>query len=292
MSRRGLTIVEVLVVLSIVVVSLSLALPAIQHSIQDARRAQCANNLKQIALAMHNYHDAFNTFPPGWVSRDGTPGLGPRLGWQTFILPFVDQAPMYNQINFSLTSAMEADGKPVQLFQTAIPVYRCPVDPAPNPNPLRGDYGTSNYSGNYGHIPPPRLRALGMSDFWPAAVEAPMKSRGIFARNSSIGIRNITDGTSNTILVGERGFTSGAGIWPGVTDNGHEDDALTDGSHRSRPNASWFSFSSRHDGGVNFALCDGAVRFVSDKIDSKPGPVLGTLQMIACRDDNNVIGGF
>jgi prepilin-type N-terminal cleavage/methylation domain-containing protein/prepilin-type processing-associated H-X9-DG protein len=290
MPRRGFTIVEALVVLAVVAVSLSLALPAIQHSIQDARRAQCANNLKQIALAMHNYHEAFQTFPPGWVSRDGTPGLGTRFGWQSFILPFVDQAPMYNQINFSLT--MDADGKPIPLLQTALPVYRCPVDPAPNPNPLRGEYGTSNYSGNYGHIPPPRLRPLAMADFWPGALPAPMTSRGIFARNSFIRIQHIVDGTSNTILVGERGVTSGAGIWPGVTDNAHEDDALTDGSHRSRPNAGRYSFSSRHDGGVNMAMCDGAVRFVSDKIDSKPGPELGTLQKLAGRDDGLPLGNF
>jgi prepilin-type processing-associated H-X9-DG protein len=166
------------------------------------------------------------------------------------------------------------------------------VDPAPNPNPLRGDYGTSNYSGNYGHLPPPRLRPLAMADFWPGALPAPMTSRGIFARNSFIRIQHIVDGTSNTILVGERGVSSGAGIWPGVTDNAHEDDALTDGSHRSRPNAGWFSFSSRHDGGVNMAMCDGAVRFVSDKIDSKPGPDLGTLQKIATRDDGFPLGAF
>jgi prepilin-type N-terminal cleavage/methylation domain-containing protein/prepilin-type processing-associated H-X9-DG protein len=292
MNRRGFTIVESLVVLAVVAVSLALALPAIQHSIQDARRAQCANNLKQIALAMHNYHDTFVTFPPGWVSRDGAPGLGTRLGWQTFILPFVEQAPMFNQINFSLTPAMEDDGKPIKLFQTALAVYRCPIDPVPNPNPLRGDYGTSNYSGNYGHIPPPRLRPLAMADFWPGALPAPMTSRGIFARNSSIRIQHIVDGTSNTILVGERGFTSGAGIWAGVTDNGHEDDAVTDGSHRSRPNAGPFSFSSRHDGGVNFVMSDGAVRFVSDRIDSKPGPDLGTLQKLATRDDGFPVGAF
>jgi prepilin-type N-terminal cleavage/methylation domain-containing protein/prepilin-type processing-associated H-X9-DG protein len=289
MSKRGFTIVELLVVLAIVAVSLALALPAIQHSIQDARRAQCKNNLKQIALALHNYHDTFRVFAPGWVSRDGTPGLGPRAGWQAMILPFVDQAPMYNQINFSLTSPIVADGKPVALFQTPLAVYRCPSDPTPEPNPLRGEYATSNYSGNYGHVPPPRLQPLGMADFWPGALEAPMKSRGIFARNSSVGIRDITDGTSNTLLVGERCFTSGAGIWPGVTDNGHEDDAVTDCSHRSRINAGWFSFSSRHGGGINVVLCDGAVRFLDDKIDSKPGPEPGTLQKLGCRDDGHPV---
>jgi prepilin-type processing-associated H-X9-DG protein len=242
---------------------------------------------------LHNYHDVYNTFAPGWISRDGTPGTGARAGWQVGILPFVDQAPLYNQIDFKLLSPIEVDGKPVALFLTPLPVYRCPTDPTPATNPLRGGYATSNYSGNYGHVPPPRLRALGMmTDFWPGAVDAPMKSRGIFARDSSIGIRNITDGSSNTIMVGERGITSGAGIWPGVTDNAHEDDALTDGSHRSRPNAGLSSFSSRHGEGVNILMCDGAVRFISDKIDSKPGPQLGVLQAVTTRDDGLAVGDF
>ena len=292
MIRRGMTIVELLVVLAIVAVSLALGLPAIQHSIQDARRSQCKNNMKQLGLALHNYHEVYATFAPGWISRDGTPGTGARSGWQVAILPFVDQAPLYNQINFQLPSPIEVDGKPVPLFQTPLPIYRCPTDPTPATNPLRGEYGTSNYSGNYGHVPPPRLRALGMSDFWPGAVEAPMKSRGIFARNSSVRIQDVTDGTSNTILAGERGIASGAGIWPGVTGNGHEDDALTDGSHRSRPNAGLFSFSSRHDGGVHILMCDGSVRFLSDKIDSKPGPQLGVLQILATRNDGMPLGDF
>src|SRR5262245_12394432 len=286
MIRRGLTAIELLVVLAIVAVSLALALPGIQHSIQEARRSQCKNNLKQVGLALHNYHDVYNAFAPGWISRDGMPGTGARSGWQVGILPFIDQAPLYNQIDFNKPSPIAADGKPLPLFQTALTLYRCPADPTPDPNPLRGDYATSNYSGNYGHVPPPRLRPLAMSDFWPGGVEAPLKSRGIFARDSSISLRHITDGSSNTILAGERCVTSGASIWPGVTDNAHEDDALTDGSHRSRPNAGWYSWSSRHGGGVNILMCDGTARFLADNIDSKPGPDLGTLQKLTCRDDD------
>jgi prepilin-type processing-associated H-X9-DG protein len=119
-----------------------------------------------------------------------------------------------------------------------------------------------------------------------------MKSRGIFARNSSVGIRDVTDGTSNTVLTGERGFASGAAIWVGVTDNSHEDDTLTDCSHRSRPNAGWSSFSSRHGGGVHVLICDGSVRFISDAIDSKPAPEMGTFQKLGCRNDGNPLGSF
>ena len=291
MKKRGFTIVELLVVVSLIAVVMALLLPAMQRSRQDARRVQCKNSLKQFGLALHNYHDTFRVFPPGWVSREGAPGVGARIGWQTFILPFVDQAPLYVQIDFN-KPPHEADGKPRKAFLTFLPLYRCPVDPAPDLNTLRGGYATSNYSGNYGDVPPPRLRPLGLGDFWPGAVDAPMKSRGIFARNSSVGIRDITDGTSNTFLVGERGFASGAGIWVGVTDNAHEDDTLTDCSHRSRLNAGWSSYSSRHGGGVHMLMCDGAVRFVGEAIESKPAPELGTFQKLGCKNDGQVIGEF
>lgn len=292
MRRRGFTLVELLVILGIVAVGLALALPAVEHSAQDARQAHCKNNLKRLGLALHNYHDVYNMFAPGWISRDGTPGLGARSGWQVCILPFADEAPLYNQIDFTRASPISVNGEPDPPFQKAILVYRCPSDPTPKTNPLRGDYGTSNYSGNYGHIPPPRLRPLGMSDFWPGAAEAPMKSAGIFARNSSIGVRDILDGTTNTILASERSVSSGGGIWPGVSDNAHEDDALTDCSHRSRINTSWYGFSSRHKGGVNILMCDGAVRFLSDQVESLPGPKLGLFQTLAGRSDGQVIGNF
>ena len=290
MKRRGFALIEVLVLVGVIVVILAVLLPAIQRSRQDARRVQCKNNLKQFGLALHNYHDVHKLFPPGWVSREGAPGSGPRIGWQTFILPYFDQAPLYNRIDFN-KPPHEADGKPNKAFQTVLAAYRCPVDPAPDLNPLRGEYATSNYSGNYGDFPP-RLSPLGLGDAWPGAVDAPMKSRGIFARNSSVGMRDITDGSSNTFMVGERSFASGAAIWVGVTDNAHEDDTLTDVSHRSRPNAGWSSYSSRHAGGVHMLMCDGAVRFVSDTIESKPAPEQGTFQKLGCKNDGQPIGEF
>jgi prepilin-type processing-associated H-X9-DG protein len=291
MKKRGFTMVELCVVFGLVAIGVAILLPAIQHARQDARIQACKNNLKQLGLAMHNYHDTFNTFPPGWVSKEGAPGFGPRIGLLTFLLPYVEQAPLYNQINFN-KPPREANGKPTAAFLTILPVYRCPSDPAPNLNPLRGEYATSNYSGNYGHVPPPRLAPLGLGDGWPGAVESPMKSFGYFARNSSVRIRDTTDGTSNTFMLGERGFASGAGIWVGVTDNAHEDDTVTDCSHASRPNAGWSSYSSRHEGGVNMLMCDGAVRFIMNAINSKPSPEMGIYQKLACKNDGQPIGEF
>src|SRR5579859_1602181 len=100
-SARAFTLVELMVVISIVGIALALAMPAIVRVRGQARANACRNNLKQIALAMHNYHEAFNTFPPGWVVRDVKPAAGPCFGWGSFLLPFVDQAPLYNRINFS-----------------------------------------------------------------------------------------------------------------------------------------------------------------------------------------------
>ena len=290
MKKRGFAFTELLVLVGLITLILALLLPAVQRAREDARSQVCKNNLKQLGLALINYHDTYILFPPGWVSIEGAPGAGARIGWQTSILPYLDQAPLFNQVNF-LKPPRESDGTPIKLFQTALTVYRCPLDPTPEQNPLRGNYGTSNYSGNYGDIPA-RLAPLGLSDFWAGSVDAPMQSRGIFARNSSEGFRDITDGSSYTLLAGERGFASGAGIWVGVTDNAHEDDAVTDCSHRSRPNAGWSSFSSRHGGGVHILMCDGTARFLSDKIDSKPRPEQGTFQKLACKNDDQAIDDF
>lgn len=287
MRRRGFSLTEGLVMMGIVSISLALLLPAAQQYRQDARKMVCKNNLKMFGLALHNYHDTHGSFPPAFVSVPGTPGSGPRFGWQAMVLPYMDQAPLYNQLNFSSPLPDPKD----RVMQQVIKSYRCPSDPTPAANPLRGGYGTSNYSGNYGHLPA-RLAPLGTSDFWPGAVESPMTSSGLFARNSRVGLRDITDGTSNTLMVAERGFSSGSAIWAGVTDSGHEDDAVTDGSHRSRPNAGLSSFSGNHSGGIHILLGDGSVRFIDNSIESRPGEEMGTWQKLCSKDDGMPIGEF
>ena len=304
---RGFTLIESLVVASTVSIILSIAMPALQQSRQDARNVDCRNKLKQIALAMHNYHDVFNTFPPGWISRDATGQGHPSTGWQVSILPFVEQAPLYNNLNLVdpvyETAPGDSGARQLKdvLLKKEISVFRCDAEPNSATNPLRGDWGLSNFSGNFGSQPIPR---------WPglegvAAVPTPAKPDGIFGVNSMIRLRDVIDGTSNTILVGEKSVISKAGIWPGPRSNFHESDVVSDGSAASSFNSSETGFSSRHEGGIYFALCDGSVRFI--RADLNPIPVTqqqqfirpgqsseprGIFQNLCSRNDGNVVGEF
>lgn len=274
MSRRsrGFTLIELMTVIALVAVLLALLAPAIAQSQDDARRAACMNNLKQIGLAMHNYHDVYNSLPPGWVAKNAEAGTGPSFGWMASVLPFVDQAPLFNTLDFNVF-----DKNDPQRLQTVIPVYRCPSDPMVDLNPIRGKFASASYSGNAGNE---RL---------PGSIDTPLKTNGMFWLNSNCRFQHITDGMSNTFMVGERCLDSASGIWVGTTKNRNENDAVSDGSHHARLNASIESFSSRHPGGANFVMGDGAVRFVSNDIESLDPETsngqLGTYQKLSQRDD-------
>ena len=277
--NRGFKFVELLVVLAVVAVGIALIAPGILQARTQARADACKNNLKQIGLALHNYHDTFNTLPPGWVARDVKPATGPCFGWQAFLLPFVDHAPLYNQLKFNAApDAADAD------LQTRIVHFRCPDDTSEDVNPVRDGFGTSNYSGNYGSV------AL------PGSVDAATKSNGIVFWNSKIGFRDVTDGTSNVFAVGERCIASAAGIWMGVRSNQNAGDAVTACNHEARLDTVIDSFSSRHADGAHFLFCDGRVLFISDEIDSQPtaNPLLpkGVYQKLAHRNDGQPVDGF
>lgn len=272
-TRRGFHLVELTVIGSIAAVLLALVLPAVVRAQEEARQNSCKNNLKQFGLAMHNYHDVFQTFPPAWVSKVPDADEGPFIGWGTFLLPFVDQAPRYNQIDFNVVGNNEP-----AVFQTVLEVYRCPSDPMVALNPIRGKMATSSYSGNGGNE---RL---------PGSVDTPETLNGIMWRNSKCRIADIIDGTSNTFMVGERCLDSGSGIWMGVTKNRNENDSITDCSHHAQLNKSITSFSSRHPEGANFVLCDGSVRFIVESIESDEE--LGVYQKLAQRNDRQPVGDF
>ncbi len=293
--RAAFTLIELLVVIAIIAILIALLLPAVQQAREAARRSQCKNNLKQIGLALHNYHDTHRVFPPGWMTRittstynDNRFGAG-RYGWSMYILPFVDQAPLYNIQNFSLNDV--PNGSNTNKLNSPLSVYRCPSDTGK----ATGDktWGVSNYAGNYGSVTTAAHSFVQFTD-------------GIFFGNSNIKIRDITDGTSNTILVGEVSIRQygianrslGAGTWPGLNQNKQWDmltrsTAASSGINQSTgvSNTAQDGFGSFHEGGAQFLLCDGSVRFISENIHSSTG-TNGTYQQLGARDDGKVVGEF
>ncbi|MEZ6123713.1 MAG: DUF1559 domain-containing protein [Planctomycetaceae bacterium] len=307
--RRGFTVVELATVMATASVLLSVMVPAMQD-LQDAgRRRECQNNLKRIGLALHNYHDVYSVFPPGWVLayRDASSHSG--YGWQAAILPYVDQATVFNRLTPSLPP-----GPPDDISSLALSAYQCPSSSADDLNAFRGGYGTSNYTGNYGSEPIPRWTTGRMESWWPGGVEAADRrlpapllfgaperdppaqqgSRrqrrgrgGIFRWNSNVKIRDVTDGTSNSIAIGERSVISGSGIWIGVQSNRSENDAVTDASFWSPINASLTGYSSEHGNGVQVGLVDGSVRFLDAGVASLP--TRGVLQNLADISDGEIV---
>jgi prepilin-type N-terminal cleavage/methylation domain-containing protein/prepilin-type processing-associated H-X9-DG protein len=288
-QTRGFTLIELFVVIGVIAVLLALLTPAVQHSRDAARMTHCKNNLKQLGLAFHNYHDATKTFPPGWTQHHPQPGLQTRYGWSVLVLPYVDQIALYKRLDFSTQT-----GKPLETFQTQIPTYRCAEDPSAGVNSSRGEFGTLNYSVNFGPEAPPRFVENGLAEFWPGQLPTPLKTNGLAHLNSKIGVRDILDGTSNTFMIGERSATGSAAVWMGVRGNEFETDQVTDCAAGHEINKSEAGFSSRHVGGAHFLMCDGAVRFVNEQIPSGPGmqQQMKMYQRLSHRADGNVIDDF
>lgn len=304
-SRRGFTLIELLVVIAIIAVLIALLLPAVQQAREAARRTQCKNQLKQLGLALHNYHDTtVNTFPPGYITNAGTTAPYLFWGWNVMLLPQMDQAPLYNQLssgalNFNnglgyLTTAIA----PASTVQSNLAALRCPSDtgtPTTTISTIEGtavngttaQFGRSNY-----------LAVVGATAIGTTAID-PATYGGVFGANSRRGLRDMTDGSSNTVLIGERFSPSavglGDGIWAGVTSNNTalgQANALGDTSVRInygmaagvRPATT--GFGSMHVGGGHFLMGDGAVRFVSENVD------LLTYQRLSTIADGNTTGEF
>jgi prepilin-type N-terminal cleavage/methylation domain-containing protein/prepilin-type processing-associated H-X9-DG protein len=233
-GRTGFTLIELLVVIAIIGVLIGLLLPAVQKVREAANRSQCTNNLKQIGLALHSYHDSMGSFPPGYIDGNTNPNstpdndVGPGWGWAAFLLPQMEQQNLYNLINFSQGVTV---GSNAAVAQTVLKVHQCPSDPyqqlvpiydstftTPIANVAHGNYvgcngweecfngaggnpqggsGTDGLSGNYGQ----------------AGV-------GLFYRNSRNRVANVTDGLGNTVFVGERSGNHAPGTWAGAVAGG------------------------------------------------------------------------
>jgi prepilin-type N-terminal cleavage/methylation domain-containing protein/prepilin-type processing-associated H-X9-DG protein len=194
-SLRGFTLIELLVVIAIIAVLIALLLPAVQAAREAARRAQCTNNLKQIGLALHNYHTAIDRFPmacsknPLWGAgdTDGDWGYGRWTGWsaQALLLPYMEQNPLYNAANFALGpgagGGMLGSWPNSTVYSTVINSYLCPSDP-------NADFDRSN---SY-------FASIGSTTYG-----SPINTSGMFAVWTCYGLRDCTDGSSNTIAFAE-----------------------------------------------------------------------------------------
>ena len=303
-SRRAFTLIELLAVISIIGLLCALLLPAVQAAREASRRAQCVNNLKQLALAAQNYHDAFGSFPGGqFLHPFGAAAQRPgqrenNAGWLVMILPQLEQQPLYNAVNFSFMWGVARQGswtsygeQNATVRQTVINVFTCPSDPSPRLTNNHADEigsdeaaGTS-YLGNIGS------NCLGDPPFPCAQPELgdvpndPRGGNGVIWRKGSASIAQVTDGLSNTFLAGEQ--VMGITPWDAWV---HANESLGSSAlplnyRPPYPNEGapaityWFwtySFRSRHPGGGNFAFCDGSVRFVKDTVDLRVYQALST----------------
>ena len=288
-GRRGFTLVELLVVIAIIGILIALLLPAVQAAREAARRSQCSNNIKQLGIGIHNYHDTYKMFPSGFVTTTYSDVGG--WGWQTFILPFVEQQALYDSLAPNVNHIPAA---PTDLTETEISGYRCPSSVANETNSQRGNHGTSNYAA---------VAGTDNSHNWERTrtentTTAPAGAFG-FA-NGRTNFAAIQDGTSNVIGVGERladgergsdDETYIGGIWTGKYEAGKSASATRGLSGVQRPQnringTDDFAFSSQHPGGAQMMLMDGSVRFVAETIEGE------TLDRLAQRNDGQPVGEY
>ena len=294
--RRGFTLVELLVVIAIIGILIALLLPAVQAAREAARRMQCSNNLKQIGLALHNYHDTNKCFPPGsfWYGLDYANYRGSIL---IRLFPFLEQQPLYDLYDFSNPGGVTIDNQKLpdsnDLIQsTVVPVYVCPSD---NRQLVVNGRALSNYAASIGPTTHGNNSSCSCSEWqsWNEYAPDPWGGRygsstnfaGPFFRypvNTQTRVADCTDGLSSTIYFGEVRPTCSAhhsGGW-GNSNNGqgltatlipiNYDTCERDYDHGCNSYCNWsteLGFRSRHPGGAQFLFGDGSVHFLPETID-------------------------
>lgn len=296
MPRKAFTLIELLVVIAIISILLGLLLPAVQKVRESANRMKCQNNLKQMGIACHLYHDTHRSFPPGYVAAVSYPDTPPGWGWAAFLLPYIEQENLFRQIDFR---------RPVeqsQAIQTPLTIFLCPSDPSP-PSDFPVTDGTliqlctaapSSYAATVGQDA--------------SEVDAPTGD-GVFYRNSKTRIADIIDGTSQTVMLGDRAWSQTNGIWAGAPNEA----ICRPGTANVWPNATgpaqtlilahnnWINiatdadgglddFSSNHPGGINLLFADGSVHFI--KSITSDGPERRAFWALGTRAGRESIDGL
>jgi prepilin-type N-terminal cleavage/methylation domain-containing protein len=317
-STKAFTLVELLVVIAIIATLIGLLLPAVQSARESARRTGCQNNLRQIGLGLLNYHDASKRFPSGFLRSANysvSTFSGPGWGWGALMLPYVEERGLHDALQVGRRD-LSADPVLVGLAQTPVAAYRCASCPAPSAlnealpgNATAPAFALSNYKGVFGD----RNTQFNYSDD-----DCPLYAgscinggNGIFSPGSNVNLRQVTDGTSKTVLVGEvpygvNGTVNSSGspisyrgaVWAGVLTSSAQSNVATHQTLRGvtatgaanpayRHNGTNSNaFGSHHVEGAGFVLVDGSVRFLANSLD---GVVLNRL---AARNDGEVVGEY
>lgn len=299
--RRAFTLVELLVVIAIIGILVALLLPAVQAAREAGRRSQCTNNLKQLALACHNHHDTYKKLPNGgydWTIAPEYAGGAAlplvnekqRAGWGFQILPFMEQNNLWEgQANTSVAN------KQIAVMGAYIPAHLCPTRRTPNQLVLAPQGSWYGPGGTYPHA---------QTDY--AGFSADSETNGAITRNNNaanlIGLAGITDGTANVLIIGEKRLNRAfLGQYQGDDNEGYtsgwDHDVIRNSGNIT--NSAWapplpdytnggggdggLRFGSSHPGGLNAAVCDGAVKFISFNVDQVMFARMG------CRNDGNAV---
>ncbi|WP_339746885.1 DUF1559 domain-containing protein [uncultured Rubinisphaera sp.] len=299
-SVRGFTLIELLVVIAIIAILVALLLPAVQQAREAARRSACKNNLKQLGLALHNYHDTHQMFPINWtVNHNHNENTQEGFSWMAYILPFVEQSALYDTINFDVDLANAANSAAAQV---AISTYLCPSDPLNQKGRLTGRanapssgtaYGVNNYKAvagsnwawgdHTGVVCVTCRRNPNSNNGLDAGNGFIARRTGYHAASPPTLMKDVTDGTSNTLAIGEAlpGACNHTWWWNSNAVTGSTGVPLNyyypPGKYTIGDWPRNYNFASEHKGGGQFALVDGSVKFVSENIDTAIYRGLGTI---------------
>jgi prepilin-type N-terminal cleavage/methylation domain-containing protein len=300
--RPAFTLIELLVVIAIIAILIGLLLPAVQKIREAANRMKCSNNLKQIGLGLHNYHDTAGKFPAGWITT--TPNTSGYWGWGVDLLPYIEQDNLYRRLNPTQRTLQQAFQSDVAALQTPLSVYRCPSDTG----------GPMNQNRKFTVIVPGQSIAISISNY--PGNGGNSGDHGLFQANTQVGFADMVDGTSNTIAVGERKSKDGAfaALWVGFSEatgetvggangaqgcvRGYTYYRMPDGVTNTGVTAPDLAFSSMHAQGANFCLGDGSVKFIRQSISwtdpntASTSPNFGTFNRLGDRDDGQPVGDY